>query len=103
MTNHLLPLIALAAIASPVAAQAELETRVVAVADLDLASDAGRRALDRRLTRAVVEVCGTASDVDLAGKNEVRDCRVRTLADARAQGDVRIAARKPDAIRVAAR
>ena len=103
MTKYLLPLIALAAIASPVAAQAELETRVVAVADLDLASDAGRRALDRRLTRAVVEVCGTASDVDLAGKNEVRDCRVRTLADARAQGEIRIAARNPDAIRVAVR
>ena len=103
MTNYHLPLIALAAIASPVAAQAELETRVVAVADLDLASDAGRQALDRRLTRAVVEVCGTASDVDLAGKNDVRDCRVRTLADARAQGDVRIAARNAAAIRVAAR
>ncbi len=103
MTKYLLPLIALAGIASPVAAQVELETRVVAVADLDLASDAGLQALDRRLTRAVVEVCGTASDVDLAGKNDVRDCRVRTLAEARAQGDVRIAARNADAIRVAAR
>ena len=103
MTKFLLPLLSLAAIASPVTAQSDLETRVVAVADLDLGSDAGRHALDQRLTRAVIEVCGIASDADLAGKNDVRACRTKTLAAARAEGDQRIALKASDTIRVAAR
>lgn len=102
MTRIFLSLLPLAAMAAPVAAQADLETRVVAVADLDLASDSGRQALNRRLTRAVIEVCGAASDVDLAGKNDVRACRNRTLAEARAAGEQRIAARSADVIRIAA-
>lgn len=103
MIKFFLPVLSLTAIATPVSAQADIETRVVAVADLDLDSQAGRQALDRRLTRAVVEVCGTASDVDVVGKNMVRECRVRTLASARAVGEQRIAARTIEAIRVAAR
>jgi UrcA family protein len=61
--------------------------------DLDLRSDAGRRQLDLRLARAAREVCGTASDVDLVGKNEVRKCRDETLAKAREQGETLAAAR----------
>lgn len=60
--------------------------RIVQTADLNLASEAGRRALNQRLVIAAHEVCGTASDVDLAGKNQVRACRKAVLADARAKG-----------------
>lgn len=59
--------------------------RVVPTADLNLASQAGRSALDHRLVNAAREVCGTASDVDLAGKNEARGCRKSVLAAARAK------------------
>lgn len=64
---------------------AEAETRVsfVRTADLDLSSKAGVRQLDERLAQAAREVCGTASDVDLEGKNEVRRCRDETIARAR--------------------
>ena len=69
--------------------------------DLDLRSDAGRRQLDLRLARAAREVCGTASDVDLVGKNEVRKCRAETLAKAREQGET-LAAARGDVIAVTA-
>ena len=59
---------------------------IVRTADLDLTSKAGRNALDHRLVTAAYEVCGSASDVDLAGKNEVRACRADVLAKARADG-----------------
>ena len=60
---------------------------IVRTADLDLTSKAGRSALDHRLVTAAYEVCGTASDADLAGKNEVRACRADVLAKARADGE----------------
>ncbi|HKX90798.1 MAG TPA: UrcA family protein [Sphingomicrobium sp.] len=63
----------------------DVSVSVVHTADLDLTTDAGRRALDVRLSRAAREVCGEASDVDLAGKNKVRACRDTVLADARAR------------------
>jgi UrcA family protein len=66
---------------------------VVHTADLDLASEAGRRQLDRRLATAAHEVCDTASDVDLAGKNAERQCRGDVLAQARARGESLIAGR----------
>lgn len=60
---------------------------IVHTVDLDLSSKAGREALDHRLVNAAFEVCGTASDVDLAGKNKVRACRADVLAKARADGE----------------
>jgi len=56
---------------------------VVRTADLDLSTHAGRKALDHRLVLAAYQVCGTASDVDLAGKNSVRECRNDVLTKAR--------------------
>ena len=70
----------------------ETNVSLVRTADLDLTSDAGRRQLDLRLARAAREVCGTASDVDLKGKNEVRQCRADVLASARAKRDGVLAA-----------
>ena len=60
---------------------------IVRTADLNLSSETGRRALDQRLVSAAREVCGTASDVDLEGKNEVRACRTKVLSDARSHGE----------------
>lgn len=69
--------------------------------DLDLRTAAGTRTLDRRIWRAVVAVCGTASDFDLEGRNDVRECRreTRQLATAKA-GAVVAGATRADPIRV---
>jgi UrcA family protein len=69
---------------------------IVRTADLDLSSDKGRRQLDQRLVVAAREVCGTASDVDLAGQNAARQCRVNVLADARAKSGALVASRGGD-------
>ena len=75
---------AVPAVAEPVQ---PVNVSIVHTADLNLATDSGRRALDVRLARAAREVCGTASDVDLAGQNKARACRANVLADARAKGE----------------
>jgi len=67
-------------------APAPINVSIVHTADLDLTSDAGKRQLDQRLGQAAREVCGTASDVDLEGRNDVRQCRAEVLARARSQG-----------------
>jgi UrcA family protein len=72
------------ALAAPAPAQS---VSIVHTADLDLTSKAGRDALDHRLITAAFDVCGTASDADLAGKNKVRDCRSDVLAKARVQSE----------------
>ena len=90
--------------ATPALAEpAAISTTKVQVADLDLSTAQGQRALDRRLNRAVIEVCGTASDADLAGKNEVRRCRADTLASLSSERDQRIAAVTDKPIEFAAR
>jgi len=74
---------AVPAFAEPAPAQ---NVSIVHTADLDLSTRAGRSALDHRLVLAAYDVCGTASDVDLSGKNNVRECRADVLAKARAEG-----------------
>lgn len=87
ITSALITAVALKAVpALAETAPAPVNVSIVHTADLDLASDAGRRQLDHRLTRAAREVCGEASDADLEGKNDVRDCRANVLAKARAEG-----------------
>jgi UrcA family protein len=67
---------ALASTPALAAPDAPVERRVVvSTADLNLASARGQSTLTRRLAHAVVEACGTASDADLAGQNQVRRCR----------------------------
>lgn len=83
MTNYLIPsllLFALAASPAPAAPAPAAAPVIVRTADLDLASRAGQRLLERRLAKAVVEACGAASDADLAGSNDVRRCRDETRA-----------------------
>jgi UrcA family protein len=93
----------LAFTATPALAEPVIATSTVQTADLDLSSAKGQRALDFRLSQAVKEVCGTASDVDIAGKNDVRRCRVETLARLSSERDQRIARASGEPIEVAAR
>jgi UrcA family protein len=58
---------------------------IVHTSDLDLSTEAGRAVLDHRLVIAAHDVCGTAADVDLSGKNKIRACRAETIAKARAE------------------
>jgi len=80
----------------PAAAQDAPATRTAVVdhRDLDLSTDKGARTLDRRIWRAVVEVCGTAPDYDLEGKNQVRECRRDTRRLAAADAELAIAEAK---------
>jgi UrcA family protein len=94
----------LAFTATPALAEPPLiATSTVRTADLDLSTASGQRVLDQRLSQAVKEVCGTASDVDIEGKNDVRRCRAETLASLADERDQRIAAASADPIKVAAR
>lgn len=65
--------------------QGEIAVSLVRTSDLNLGTAAGQKQLDLRLAHAALEVCGTASDVDVEGKNDVRKCRNETLASAQAQ------------------
>jgi UrcA family protein len=99
-----LPFLLLAAASSPVFAQpSETVTSIVRTADLDLASPAGQRALDKRLSQAINEVCGTASPADLAGQTRVRACRKDAHGRFDAERDQRIAAASSSPILVASR
>ncbi|MDT9598581.1 UrcA family protein [Sphingosinicella rhizophila] len=66
-------------------------SEIVHYADLDLATDAGRTELDRRLRVAIKAACGTASDAHPGGKNEVRRCREATRAIAARQREIAMA------------
>ena len=88
----------LASVAAPAAAfEPVTVTSIVETADLDLSSVNGQRELDRRIIQAARTVCGEASDVDLEGKNAVRDCRSETIAQASSQREQLIAAAKSGA------
>lgn len=98
MKMLLLTAIGGALLAAPAAAQQSPyagRTAAVHYADLDLGTDAGRAALDRRLGAAAREACGTASSADPRGQNEVRRCRAETLASLAAERD-RIVGRAQD-------
>ena len=76
---------------------------VVHTADLNLATDAGRRQLEQRLVIAASEVCGAPSDADVAGKNVARQCRKDVLAHARARGELLASPGRGSSIVLAAR
>ena len=81
--------------AAPALAEAPtsaVNVSLVRTADLDLASNDGLKRLDQRLANAAREVCGTASHVDIEGKNAVRKCRDETLAQAKGQREAVLAA-----------
>ena len=88
-------LIASATTITPTVAQAfepVTVSSIVKTADLDLSSANGQQELDRRIVQAAREVCGEASNVDLEGKNAVRECRAETIAAAASQREQLLAA-----------
>ncbi len=89
----ILAALAAATLGQPAFAQTASAERsaVVQHSDLDLKTERGTKTLERRLWRAAVDVCGTASDADLAGKNDMRACRRETMAIASAQADIVVA------------
>lgn len=103
MTKTIIAML-LAFTATPALAEAPaIATSTVQTADLDLSTAKGQQALQHRLQQAVKEVCGNASDADVAGKNDVRRCRVETLASLSSERDLRIARASGEPIQVAAR
>lgn len=75
--------------ASPAAAQSvETQTVRVSYADLNLNSDAGARAMLRRLRAATAEVCGERiGPRSLAEHRKIRACRTASIGQAVAELD----------------
>lgn len=71
--------LAAACLVVPAAAAPQSRSVAVRIADLDLSTRAGAARLERRVHRAAVMLCGTASGFDLTGQNDARRC----VADAR--------------------
>jgi UrcA family protein len=86
------------AFSQPPAPQAETYVSYVHTGDLDLSSEGGQRALKQRLAQAAREVCGTASDADLEGRNAVRDCRDEAIARASNEARAVLAAANREAV-----
>ena len=81
LSLFLAALLASAAALSPaVAAEPAAGIAIVSTADLDLSDARDQRTLDHRLSIAIVEACGEASNIDLVGRNAVRACRVEARA-----------------------
>lgn len=80
-----------ASFGQPAFAQPANPSVVVQHKDLDLRTAAGARTLDRRIWRAAVAVCGTTSEFDLEGKNDIRHCRSETRRIGSAQAQLVIA------------
>jgi UrcA family protein len=92
-------------IASPAVAQPadQVNVTIVHTADIDLSTDAGRRALDQRLATAAHQLCDTASAVDLKALNDERDCRAAVLENGRAKAQLVAARKSAEPIRLAVR
>ena len=88
LSIFLAALLASAVTVSPaIAAEPAPGIAIVNTADLDLGNAKDVRTLDRRLSIAIVEACGEAFNVDLAGKNAVRACRVDARSKVNATRD----------------
>lgn len=84
-------------LSAPVAAQRRWTERV-AHHDLRLDRAADVERLNRRILRAAQAACGSAPDFDVRGRNDVRRCRVRTVASVADQRDRAIAAAQATAL-----
>ena len=76
--------IAALGIASPVLTQPDTvpARAAVSTAGLDLATAAGRQALDLRILHAASALCGTPSAADRAGRAAFETCRADAIASA---------------------
>jgi UrcA family protein len=80
-------LASLALILASAPALAQPSAGTVRYSDLDLATSAGIATLDRRIDRAVAQLCGTAFPTDLDARAQIDRCRSETMksvADSRA-------------------
>ena len=84
-----LALFALVLASAPALAQPPSAT--VRTADLDLATPSGVARLDRRIDRAVEEICGTAVAADLDGLAAIGRCRAATMKSVSGQRAMLIA------------
>ena len=86
--NKMVVIAAALAVAGVVPAPAAAQV-TVRVAHADLRLDSGRDVarLDRRIGRAAETACGSTSDLDLHGRNEVARCRLDARAAVAQQRD----------------
>ena len=77
--------VAAAAALATSAAAAQTGSVTIGYGDLNLASQAGRAALDQRIDGAARQLCGEYSPLELKMVTQRRSCRAGVLADARAQ------------------
>ena len=87
-----------AALAETPSGNVETYVSYVKTADLNLASEGGQRALDRRLAQAAREVCGVPSESDLVGQNKARECRNEAIQRAGAEREALLAAANRGAV-----
>jgi UrcA family protein len=73
---------------------AESQSVRIGSSDLDLASQAGRDALERRIHRAVDQVCGPSGGVTMSERLNYVTCSRTAQADAMAQLQVAVDAAK---------
>lgn len=87
-TILILAAFAASGLASPASAESpafNARSAVVSVSKLDLSSDAGVRALDRRIGAAARHACGTPSSADPEGVRNAKACRAEAIESAAAQ------------------
>lgn len=94
-------ILAAMAVATAAVSPAETPSITVSYADLNLASPAGRAALETRVARAARRVCDGAT-TDLRSLMATRKCITLAQNTARPQIDLAVA-HKQDRVRVAAR
>lgn len=73
---------------------------LVKIADLDLASAAGKSVLDRRIALAARDVCGSDQLYTIEAQGDYLTCRANALRDAHAQLEQRVAVNSNVAIRL---
>ncbi len=73
------------------AATGEPVSRRVSYAGIDLASEAGRAMLDRRIVHAAQDICGVSDIADLSARRAYDQCRAEAIRNARASAQVVIA------------
>jgi UrcA family protein len=83
-------------LSTPALAQDEVMSVEVKIGDLNLASDAGRAQLNRRVVRAMGEICGQEPRA-LGLEENYSTCRTEVMADA----DAKISQLKGPTVRIA--
>ncbi|MEO7689264.1 MAG: UrcA family protein [Sphingomonas sp.] len=84
-------LLGLCLVTTPAMAEQDVERAIVRTGDLNLATAAGERALNRRIEQAATLVCGRPDPYDIAMSAPVRACRNRAIKRVMPQIDLAIA------------